>query len=187
MTVIVGCKHDGVVYLGCDSTVTNSYSQSSIKSVDNAKIQKMPNDVFVGSAGRVTAIQELTLSPHLFQNIPQDGISKEFLIKNIVTPLHKVYKENKLLDDEGRSLCEFLIAHKDKLFVITDQFGVFQVETDYAIGSGTYSALCVMRQTDAPIKQRILNALQMAAKVDKGVGAPFVMVDTKELQYQSIN
>ena len=83
---------------------------------------------------------------------------------------------------------KLLLAYKDTLFEICAGFNVLRYEDCQALGlAADYAQATLMnvKETD-DVNTQIVKALGIAAKYCQYVGAPYLLIDTKEGKYQLV-
>ncbi len=78
----------------------------------------------------------------------------------------------------------FLIVYKSKIYQINEDYTVFNLEHALAIGSGSTAIRLKLSKlnTNDDIESQILEALRFSAQYNSAVGAPFRLVNTKDLK-----
>lgn len=81
----------------------------------------------------------------------------------------------------------FLIVYKSKIYQINEDYTVFNLEHALAIGSGSTAIRLKLSKlnTNDDIESQILKALRFSAQYNSAVGAPFRLVNTKDLKKNS--
>ena len=117
-------------------------------------------------------------------------MTKEHIVTKIIPKLYEGLEVEELLEREDRGTppitkCSIVIAYQDKLFEICRDFHVIRYEDYQAIGSGSNAILYGLSKIDKSkdINEQLLQLLKLSAKHDANVSAPFVLIDTKNLQY----
>lgn len=190
MSLIVAAIKDGVVYMGADSQTshgddckTNYFAES------NRKIAKMPYGILIGHAGRSRNAQILCAHKEWFEALEHQPLTKEFLTMEIAPDLYFELKRLKWLnkDHPVESVTSFLFAQGGSLFEMRDDFSVYSVPSFAAIGSGDDAAFVVNAlHKDLSPKEKITAALRLADKHSNAVGAPFFLIDTKNLEFETV-
>ena len=91
-------------------------------------------------------------------------------------------------DELPRMPAALILAHKDKAFAVFKNFSVFRFEDYQTIGfSGQLCEFTLYNTKDTDdVNQRLVRALDIAAKNSSLIGAPYVLIDTKALEYQLV-
>jgi ATP-dependent protease HslVU (ClpYQ) peptidase subunit len=100
-------------------------------------------------------------------------------------------KADMIIEKEGESIFArvvIFLAYKDVLFEICSNFIVLQYEEFQAIGDGFEYAQGTMLNTkdSDDINDRIVRALDIVSSYNYHVGRPYVLINSKDLQYKVI-
>ena len=186
MSVVVAIKSDGVVYMGCDTQTTRGKDNENRLQEADFKINKLSNGMLIGCCGMVAAEQSVRFDESIF-DFQGDSLTKKDIVNNIIPRIKSKLKNAALDDNKDEEMpVSFTIAHKDKLFVILTDFLVLGIEDYCAEGSGLFCACASLADKNLPIRERLLAAMRASAKYCASVGKPFVLVDTKKLQYEIV-
>ena len=185
MSVVVAIKSDGVVYMGCDTQTTMGKDKENRLQEVDFKINKLSNGMLIGCCGSVVAEQSVRFDESVF-DFQGESLTKKDIVNNIIPKIKSKLKNAALDDNKEEMPVSFTIAHKDKLFVILTDFLVLGIEDYYSKGSGCFCACASLADKNLPIRERLLAAMRASAKYCASVGKPFVLVDTKELQYEIV-
>ena len=179
--------------MGAD-TQTSRGDRDKITSLgeNNLKITRMPHGILLGHAGAVRVTQILACHKDWFEELGDEPLTKRFLVMRIIPRYYRELKERDLLDAEDSTVQYgggFIVAQGDRIFVLNGDFSVDEVPSFVSIGCGQDAANLV-RQTRAKDgafeREETLLALRLSASVDRAVGAPFVLIDTKDLQFEYV-
>ena len=184
MSVVVAIKEDDTIYLGADTLMTmGSTKIPEINNEEKYKLTKFKNGVILAHTGGVATTQKLVFHEEWFDKVPEKGLDKEFILNEIVPKLKKELEEYKLLVEDGSMDATFFIAYKDKLYDLKAGFTSVRI-TEYAsIGAGKDFALSSLSKEYLSLEERIVSALRTAAKMCSTVSGPFVLIDTKNLEF----
>ncbi|MBQ9715849.1 MAG: hypothetical protein IJV77_05525 [Clostridia bacterium] len=187
MTVVVAVRQGNTVYMGADTQTTFDSFKQNYFSEQNFKIQKMPNDVLVAESGRCSVTQEMVLRPEFFENIAKDtGLTKKYIVQEIMPKYKQILKNANMLDDKGKGEFEFLFVWKDRIFKVHEDFCVSRINNYASIGSGREFAYPFLDDMQLSVQERIIDGMRCAAQADPYVSGPFVLIDTKEMQYKIV-
>lgn len=185
-TCIVGIKHNGIVYIGCDSMAGNSdYGFIS----NNKKIFHVQNraEIVCGYTTSFRMGQLIQYSDSLFNedDFLIDGrIDEKYMVNVFVPNLQNLFSKGGFEEviNNYHLGGTFLLGYRDKLFLIQNDYSVLESVDDYmACGCGESYALASLYTTedcDMSVDCRIKKALESAAKYSYGVSAPFYITDT---------
>lgn len=82
---------------------------------------------------------------------------------------------------------DFLIAYKDSLYDIKSDFSVVKINEYAAIGAGKNFALSILCKEHVDKQENLIEALRLSSKMCSSVDRPFVLIDTKNLEFTTKN
>ncbi|MBQ0099097.1 MAG: hypothetical protein KBS91_00920 [Firmicutes bacterium] len=188
MSVVVAICDGETVYMGCDTqTTTGEYKRNNLTEA-NCKISKLDNGILLGICGSVKAHQVLISNPEIF-NLPEDGIlTRKHIVVNIIPKINEVLKDS-LGDEkeEGQGLpVSIIIAYKDKCYCVRSSLKVIRITKFIADGAGGDYAFYNLSCEHELVRARLLKALRTSAVLCESVSKPFVLIDTKKLEYEIV-
>ena len=186
MSVIVAIKENGVVYMGADAQTTTGSFKSVSTGAASVKISKLKGGILAGFCGKVASKQEILATDGIFTLDSEGRLTKEHIVRHVIPKL--LDKLDVFGDEEtGELAVSILLAHKDSLFHITSDRCVFNVTDHMSTGAGAPFTRYALYSTEgqAP-RDRILLALGESAKRCESVCAPFVLIDTENLEYEIV-
>lgn len=191
MSVVIAVKQGNRVWFGADTQATCGTERYNQLSPNDFKVAKLDNGVLISSTGETATSQIITAHPEWFTVDEKKGLTKEYIVTKIVPELYAALSEEELLERGDRGTppvmkITILLAYKDKLFEICRDFQVLRYEDYQATGSGSNAVLYGLDKLDKTkdIKEQLLRLLRISAKHDANVSAPFVLIDTKDLEYE---
>ena len=194
MSLVMAIKKDGVVYLGADTRSTRGAFIESIKSEPEHKITRIGN-VYVGSAGSVSNVQIMISHPEWF-NTQGKPLTKKFLVQNVVGKYYDELERLDKLNDEGGSQNNreypksggiFIVTDGDSVFLIDSDFEVVCVHSGVAIGcTKTIAIGYILSSENEEPNDTILRAMRESSWRNKGVGAPYVLVNTRDNEFITV-
>jgi len=188
MSIVIAIKKDDTVYFGADTQRTAGLSKQNCLCESNFKVTKYKNGVLLAHVGSVRTSFQLYIQEHLFDGVEKQGLSKEFLVKNVVPEFKRISKEKSCMDKTQKTVrSSLIVAYKDKMYKICSDFGV--IDCDMAVvGSGTDHAIpyLVSEKTD-DVNAKMYMALQSASKFDVAVSAPYIFINTQNLSYEIVD
>lgn len=184
MTVVIGIKKDGIVYMGSDSCASTSTYVDKVPCNEHGKISVMPNGVIFGLSGIANTKTFLNMNKKIF-DFANDGLTREGIVNHFIPKIRKLFSMNNLIWDGESPVC-MLMAKDDKLFNITDDWRVLSVKSYAAIGCGKGAAYSALFKNNTNPEEDIINACKKAAEVSKGVEGPYVLINTKDRIYKEI-
>lgn len=195
MSVVIAIRKNGRIYMAADTQTSCGDRKISYHNEDSRKIHRFENGMLLGATGSVHSWQIICAHPEYF-TIPEDGeLTKRYVVQNIIPKICKCYRDNDMCErEEGEpaKLGEsYLLAYKDKLFLIGGAFDV-EILTHYAgIGSGRDLALAGLIELDAEddcdgpmIEERIVELLRITSSRIMSVSGPYYLIDTEDQEFK---
>lgn len=185
MSVVVAVKEDGIIYMGADTQATGGMSKTNKLHEPEYKLIKFENGIIVGFCGRIASVQQLIYRDDIFTLDENNQLTKSHIVKNIVSKLIKMVDK---IGNDDRLNISLLIAHKDKLYQINNSFNVISLNEYGRIGAGQdflFYNLCNKDIKDP--EERILKALINSARLCESVGGPYVLINTRDLEFKMID
>ena len=189
MSLVVAYKRNGVVYMGADTQSTHGSTIRRTLNESGFKITRFPNGILLGVCGRVKGHQMIAAQREWFS--PKEGaFDKRYIVRNIIPKLSELMKDIREDKDASNASMEvsILIALKDRIFVITRQFAVYECQNFAAIGAGNdYSRYCLSQIGESgDVNEGILKALRAGACFESTVSAPYVLIDTQDREFKIV-
>lgn len=181
MTCIVGVvdKTRNITVIGGDSSATAG-NQVVIRKDPKVFIN---GNFIIGGCGSFRMIQILQ-----FTFKPPEINGKEiyeYLCTDFVNELINCFRKTEVLQtyQEGGAKCEkILLAYKDRLFLIDEDFQVAENENGIdAIGCGddyALGALRILKDINIPTEEKVFKALEAASYYSPSVTPPFTIITT---------
>ena len=192
MSILLAYKRKDTVYMGTDTRVIVNDVKRNELCACNHKIQRLENGILLGASAERLERQTIFAYSDLFTLDKNGELTKKHLVKEVVPKLYKVLqREGLLVEKEGEipyMRAVLLLAYKDTLFEICAGFTVLRDEDCQALGFASdyaQSTLMNVKETD-DVNMQIVKALDIAAKYCQYVGAPYLLIDTKEGEYQLV-
>ena len=148
--------------------------------------------MLVGITAERIERQTLFAYPEIFTLDKKGQLTRKHIVKEIIPRLLAVLEEEDLLqlekDEYPYMRAKILLAYKDVLYEICSTFTIIRYETYQALGrTAEYVAATLSNTKDTDdVNERIVKALDVAAKNSYLVGAPYLLIDTKSQEYQWI-
>lgn len=178
MTCVVALRHEGMVYMGCDSAGVGGYSRSNRLDPKIYRIGEGKMLVGFTTSFRMGQLlgYSLTPLPRHHADVPiETYMATEFV--NAARACLKAggWAEIEKGQERGGN---FLVAYKGRIFEIMSDYQVGENAEPYsAVGCGFDLALGSLytseRMTGAPPRARVEMALEAAAAFSAGVYPPF--------------
>ena len=187
MSVIVAIKENGVIYMGADSQTTAGRRKHNNLNETAYKVARLDTGILVGFCGRVAAHQTILSMKDVFTLDEQGELTKRHIVKEIVPKL--VDKMEQIGDEESGYIdVGIMLAYKDKLYRITEDLDVIHLNENGSDGAGRDLVNYVLfEMKNLPVRERILRALEESARREESVGGPYVLIDTKNLEYEVVD
>ena len=190
MSVLVGYKKDGVVYMGADTQVTyGSYSRHHEHEKDQKLFISKELSLIVGTVGTASHAYVLRELLPTLTSLKNGALSKERLQKELVLPYMNALKSYELMEmNDGLHdmKISILIAKEDMLFQIEEDGNILNHVSYGSIGSGSSATLPYLKHgIDSP-DDILLNALRAASTFDQYVSPPFLITNTTSLLIKEI-
>ena len=186
MTCCIGAidKEKHCCYIGADSCVSmdNFHIQTTTSKVFYNKNHK---DILWGCAGSIRMANLIMQDDKMFpESANTDEIQIGYIIEFII-PVIKEYAESLHPDHKGFDL---ILAIKDRLYRIQDDYSVYQVDDFVTIGCGCCTAYGAMKAYQSlkelgynkshPVDGAILQSILISAGYDYGVSYPVTILKT---------
>ena len=148
--------------------------------------------MLLGITGERLERQTLIAYSEIFTLDKNGELTKKHIVKEIIPNLLSVLeKENLIVEKDGELpyvKATILLAHKDTLYEICENFAVIKYEDFQVLGRVADSAQATLANTKETddINERIVKALDIASSNSQCVGKPYLLIDTKELKYNLI-
>jgi ATP-dependent protease HslVU (ClpYQ) peptidase subunit len=190
MSVLVGYKKDGVVYMGSDTQVTyGSYSRHHEHEKDQKLFISKELSLIVGTVGTASHAYVLReLLPSL-TSLKNGALSKERLQKELVLPYMNALKSYELMEMSNGlhdMKISILIAKEDMLFQIEEDGNILNHVSYGSIGSGSPATLSYLKHSKKSPEEIILTSLRTASTFDQYVSHPYLMTNTHSLILEEV-
>lgn len=195
MSVVVAIKDKDKVWVGCDSQVTCGWSKYTLKNKNNFKIFKptKENDVIIGVCGYLRDANILSCVEEYLDELAKlkNEIDFKYIVTKLVPKLFSILRDNKRIVEKKEQLTimesQILFIYKDKIFDISPDGCVIEIEDYCAIGSGTDFAIGYLNNNEEKdIKQKIIKAIQSSCLTDLYVNYPIVVMNTKDNEVEIV-
>ncbi len=195
MTVIAALKADSKIYMGCDSIFLGLGSLDVTKRTQSKLIIKDEMIIGLTTTGcRVFQVLQYKLKLPSTRKIKTEDLTEYMVVHFCAKVKSLLQKEDMLTEDTDRknsdpslSPAAFLVAIRNKLYEITEDFDVAEVDMPFmAIGGASDYAMGSLEATTNLITQlepehHLIYALKTAEKYNAGVSGPFQLVNTGAL------
>jgi ATP-dependent protease HslVU (ClpYQ) peptidase subunit len=191
MSLVVGIKRNGYVYLGADTQITAGIRKTNYTQENNYKIIRYPNDILIGVVGSVASFMQIKYSDDVLK-IPKDKkLTKKLVLNYIVNPLYKQFKKNERITTNEKGIdsqeVTYMIAKHNQLFLVFTGGGIIEISDYVAIGSAERQAYQYLAQyNNVEPEVLIKNALSFSSAYDQGVSSPFILINTNSYEYELV-
>lgn len=189
MSILIAYKRDDVVYMGTDSRVIiDDYKRTNL-TPSMYRIQKMDNDMLVGIYCEEQESQVLFANSDIFTLDKKGKLTRRHIITEIIPKLFFVAAKEDFLKKEDSDFpfikAVIILAYKDTIYTILPSFTVVKNEGFVIAGGAGGVASATMERTKPTddINERIVRAMDIASKHAQAVGAPYILIDTQNLNY----
>jgi len=195
MSVVVAIKDGDKIYMGADSQVTKGGTRTTLNNPNNYKIWKVDgsDNCLMGHVGNLRDANVVRLMRDLVDDYDEfyERVNYRFVVKYLVPEIIKTLKEAKFLkltDDYLNYMeSDFLFAYKDKLFLISSDGSVIEINDYVAIGSGASEAIGSLLSTEGQTpEKRIVKAIKSSAANDIYVDYPIIITDTENTEFEIV-
>ena len=192
MSVVVAIKENGKIMMGADSQCTKGGTRRSLSNPNNYKIWKVldSENCLLGHVGLVREANVIRVARDLVPEMAQikDKVDFSFVVKRLVPTMFEELEEYRVIkkgDNPPEFESSFLFAYKDKLFYISGNGTVIEIDDYCAIGSGECEAIGSLLSTvgESP-EERIKKAIKASAANDIYVDYPIVITDTESTEFK---
>lgn len=192
MSVIVAIKHNGVVYMGADSQVTKGGSRTTLRNPNNYKIWKIEGSEhgLMGSVGNLRDACVMRLSRSFIDDYDEylNRVDYRYVVTYVVPEIIKTLKKANFIKSKDDYIdfldSSYLFAHQDKLYNISNDCSVVEVDDFVAIGSGAPEAIGSLLSTEGEDpRTRIIKAIKASAATDIYVDYPIILSDTNKCEF----
>lgn len=195
MSVVVAIKNNGKIYIGADSQSIRGGSRTSLTNPNNYKIWKVKGveNTLMAHVGYSRDASVIRVMDDLVREIDviHDEIDYEYVVNRIVPMIIDELSDRKYINirEKFDTLdSRFLFAHKDKLFLISNDATVTEIDDYVSMGSGESEAigsLITTENEENPIS-RIIKAIKSSSVHDIYVDYPIIISDTETTAFSVI-
>ena len=192
MSVVVAIKENGKVTIGADSQCTRGGTRRTLSNPNNYKVWKVldAENCLFAQVGLVREANIIRVARDLVPEMAQlkDKVDFSFVVKRLVPRMFEELDEYRAIkkgDNPPEFESSFLFAYKDKLFYISGNATVIEIDDYVAIGSGECEAIGSLLSTEGePCEERIKKAIKASAASDIYVDYPIVITDTDKTEFK---
>lgn len=194
MSVVIGIVDNECVVMASDSQITISGVKKTSKLKSNYKIWH-PNekkDILIGTAGDV---REMNIAKYVDDLIDElkylkNEIDMKYISKDLIKKLLTALKEANVISSKDNVLAmnnNYLVANQNKLYQISPNGAVIEIDKYTAIGSGGNEALASLKNSvGRSTIERIKLAMDASSNNDIYVDYPLIISKTNTLDFSVI-
>ena len=193
MSVVVAIKENGKVTIGADSQCTRGGTRRTLSNPNNYKVWRVLDSehCLLAHVGLVREANVIRVARGLVPELTaiKDGVDFAFVVKRLVPRMFDELEEYRVLKRSSESPdtfdSSFLFAYKDRLYYISSNGTVIEIDDYFAIGSGECEAIGSLLSTEGePCEERIKKAIKASAASDIYVDYPIVVTDTESCEFK---
>ena len=195
MTVIVAMKANDKIYMGCDSMFLTLSSLDITKRTQSKLIIK--DEMVIGlttNSCKIFQVLQHKLKLPSTRKVKTEDLTEYMVVHFCPKVKSLLQKEDMLTEDSDRKNSEpsmspasFLIGIRDRMFDITEEFDVAEIDMPFMVigGAADYSMGSLEATTNLTPQlspeDHLIYALKTAVKFNAGVLGPFQLTNTEKL------
>ena len=189
MSILLAVKKNNTVYMATDTREIVSGDKRNNLCEASFKIQKQDNGMLVGITGDRFTRQTLFANSEIFTLNKKGKLTKKHIVTEIVPQIIDLLDAHGMLmqNEDGfiGMKARIILAYQESMFEICAGFLVITDEDLQALGEASSGAEVVLfnSKPDDDVEERLIRALDVASKYCLTVGAPYLLINTKDLEY----
>ena len=189
MSILLAVKKNNTVYMATDTREIVSGNKRNNLCEASFKIQKQDNGMLVGITGDRFTRQTLFANSEIFTLNKRGKLTKKHIVTEIVPQIIDLLDAHGMLmqNEDGfiGMKARIILAYQESMFEICAGFLVIKYEDLQALGEASSGAEVVLfnSKPDDDVEERLIRALDVASKYCLTVGAPYLLINTKDLEY----
>lgn len=189
MSILLAVKKNNTVYMATDTREIVSGDKRNNLCEASFKIQKQDNGMLVGITGDRFTRQTLFANSEIFTLNKKGKLTKKHIVTEIVPQIIDLLDAHGMLmqNEDGfiGMKARIILAYQESMFEICAGFLVIKYEDIQALGDASSGAEVVLfnSKPDDDVEERLIRALDVASKYCLTVGAPYLLINTKDLEY----
>lgn len=189
MSILLAVKKNNTVYMATDTREIVSGDKRNNLCEASFKIQKQDNGMLVGITGDRFTRQTLFANSEIFTLNKKGKLTKKHIVTEIVPKIIDLLDAHGMLmqkEDEFIGMkARIILAYQESMFEICAGFLVIKYEDLQALGEASSGAEVVLfnSKPDDDVEERLIRALDVASKYCLTVGEPYLLINTKDLEY----
>ena len=192
MSILLAVKKNNTVYMATDTREIVSGNKRNNLCEASFKIQKKDNGMLVGITGDRFARQTLFANSEIFTLNKKGKLTKKHIVTEIVPKIIDLLDAHGMLmqNEDGfiGMKAKIILAYQESMFEVCAGFLVIKYEDIQALGEASSGAEVVLfnSKPDDDVEERLIRALDVASKYCLTVGAPYLLINTKDLEYKVV-
>ena len=192
MSILLAVKKNNTVYMATDTREIVSGDKRNNLCEASFKIQKQDNGMLVGITGDRFTRQTLFANSEIFTLNKRGKLTKKHIVTEIVPQIIDLLDAHGMLmqNEDGfiGMKARIILAYQESMFEICAGFLVIKYEDLQALGEASSGAEVVLfnSKPDDDVEERLIRALDVASKYCLTVGAPYLLINTKDLEYKVV-
>ena len=193
MSILIAYKRGDTVYMGTDTRVIVKDYKTRELCECNLKIQKLDHGILLGVSAERLERQTIIANSDIFTLNKAGKLTRKHIVNEVIPRLISVFKDENLLmgkrDEFPYIKAQILLVYQGVIYEICSGFAVIRYESFQVMGRSSDFAHGVLLNTknEDDVNERIVRALDIVAENTQYVARPFVLIDSKNMQYQFIN
>ena len=189
MSILLAVKKNNTVYMATDTREIVSGNKRNNLCEASFKIQKQDNGMLVGITGDRFTRQTLFANSEIFTLNKKGKLTKKHIVTEIVPQIIDLLDAHEMLvqNEDGfiGMKARIILAYQESMFEICAGFLVIKYEDLQALGEASSGAEVVLfnSKPDDDVEERLIRALDVASKYCLTVGEPYLLINTKDLEY----
>lgn len=189
MSILLAVKKNNTVYMATDTREIVSGDKRNNLCEASFKIQKQDNGMLVGITGDRFTRQTLFANSDVFTLNKKGKLTKKHIVTEIVPQIIDLLDAHGMLmqNEDGfiGMKARIILAYQESMFEICAGFLVIKYEDVQALGEASSGAEVVLfnSKPDDDVEERLIRALDVASKYCLTVGEPYLLINTKDLEY----
>lgn len=189
MSILLAVKKNNTVYMATDTREIVSGNKRNNLCEASFKIQKQDNGMLVGITGDRFTRQTLFANSDVFTLNKKGKLTKKHIVTEIVPQIIDLLDAHGMLmqNEDGfiGMKARIILAYQESMFEICAGFLVIKYEDVQALGEASSGAEVVLfnSKPDDDVEERLIRALDVASKYCLTVGEPYLLINTKDLEY----
>ena len=192
MSILIAVKKGDTIFFGADTRGRVNGRVRNFLHEWDFKVQKTAEGMVVGMVGDDNVRKTLFACNEIFDLDKKGRLTRKHIINEIIPKIRYILKEEGFVKKEKGVLkemeCRFILAYKGDFFRILMSYDVNTGSDFFVTGRASafaeYAVSCI--KPDDDVNQKIVEALDIVSKHSRVVSRPYVLIDTKDLEYKIV-